>query len=143
MRWGWRALGIAPGLPLPRRINTAILGVGVVGVAIATSVDEASLARWRAYGRCHQGALAIKRGYLDVGLRLLRADFDELGGSKPALRVNAVLMAGRAGQTADGLAAVEGRWHGREHRRTLGNIRGAAPQDELDQDETGLVRIPK
>jgi hypothetical protein len=34
MRWGWGALGIAPGLPLPRRINTAILGVGVVGVAI-------------------------------------------------------------------------------------------------------------
>jgi predicted ATPase/DNA-binding winged helix-turn-helix (wHTH) protein len=69
-----------------------------------------SLARWRAYGRCHQGALAIKRGDLNAGLRLLRAGFDELGGSKPALRVNALLMAealGRAGQTADGLAAVE------------------------------------
>jgi predicted ATPase len=69
-----------------------------------------SLARWRAYGRCHQGALAIKRGDLNAGLRLLRAGFDELGGSKPALRVNALLMAeamGRAGQMADGLAAVE------------------------------------
>ena len=40
MRWGWGALGIAPGLPLPRRINTAILGVGVVGVAIATSYEQ-------------------------------------------------------------------------------------------------------
>jgi hypothetical protein len=40
-----------------------------------------SLARLRAYGRCHQGALAIKRGDLNTGLRLLHAGFDELGGS--------------------------------------------------------------
>jgi hypothetical protein len=38
-----------------------------------------SLAHWRTYGRCHQGALAIKRGDLDAGLRLLQAGFPELG----------------------------------------------------------------
>jgi hypothetical protein len=31
-------------------------------------------------------------------LRLLRAGFDELGGSKPALRVNALLIANRGHQ---------------------------------------------
>jgi predicted ATPase len=69
-----------------------------------------SLADWRAYGRCHQEALAIKRGDLNAGLRLLHAGFDELGGSRPALRVNTLLMIealGRAGQIADGLAAAE------------------------------------
>ena len=70
-----------------------------------------SLAHWRAFGRCHQGALAIMHGDLNAGLRLLRVGFDELGGSGAvALRVNALLMIealGRAGQIADGLAAIE------------------------------------
>ncbi|HEX3524230.1 MAG TPA: hypothetical protein VHT52_19340, partial [Stellaceae bacterium] len=69
------------------------------------------LALWRAYGRCHQGALAIKRGDRNAGLRLLRAGFDDLGGSSSAfLRADAVLMIealGRAGQIADGLAEIE------------------------------------
>jgi predicted ATPase/DNA-binding winged helix-turn-helix (wHTH) protein len=71
-----------------------------------------SLTQWRAYGHCHQGALAIKRGDLDAGLRLLHAGFDELDrGSRSALlRVNTLVMIealGRAGQIADGLAAIE------------------------------------
>jgi predicted ATPase/DNA-binding winged helix-turn-helix (wHTH) protein len=70
-----------------------------------------SLAYWRAHGRWHQGALAVKRGDLNAGLRLLRAGFDEFGGSRSALlRFNSVLMIealGRAGQIADGLAMVE------------------------------------
>jgi len=71
-----------------------------------------SLTQWRAYGRCHQGALAIRRGDLNAGLRLLRAGFDELDrGSRSALlRVNALVMIealGRAGQIADGLVAIE------------------------------------
>jgi predicted ATPase/DNA-binding winged helix-turn-helix (wHTH) protein len=82
---------------------------GYVGMLLDHSTRH-SLANWRAYGRCHQGALAIKRGDLNTGLRLLHAGFDELGGSRPALRVNTLLMIealGRAGQIADGLAEVE------------------------------------
>jgi hypothetical protein len=80
-----------------------------VGMLLDRSTRH-SLAHWRAYGRCHQGALAIKRGDLNAGLRLLRAGFHELGGSTPALPVDAFLMIealGRAGPIADGLVAVE------------------------------------
>ena len=69
-----------------------------------------SLAYWRAYGRCHQGALAIARGDLNAGLQLLRAGFDERGGSRLARQVNTLLMIealGRAGQITEGLAAIE------------------------------------
>jgi predicted ATPase len=55
--------------------------------------------------------LVIKRGDVVTGLRLLRAGFDELGGANsPVLRLIVFLIAealGRAGQIADGLAAVE------------------------------------
>jgi len=76
-------------------------------------VDHAtrhSLTYWHAYGSCHQGALAITRGDLNAGLRLLRAGFHELRGFRPALQVSTLLMIealGRAGQIADGLAAIE------------------------------------
>jgi hypothetical protein len=69
-----------------------------------------SLTYWRAYGHCHQGALAITRGDLNAGLRLLRAGFDERGASRLARQVNTLLMIealGRAGQIADGLVAIE------------------------------------
>jgi predicted ATPase len=69
-----------------------------------------SLVDWRAHGRCYQGALAIKRGDLYAGLRLLRAGFDQLRSSRSALRVSNFLMIealGRAGQIADGLVAIE------------------------------------
>ena len=36
-----------------------------------------ALARWQAYGLSRQGALAIKRGDVVTGLRLLRGGFDE------------------------------------------------------------------
>jgi hypothetical protein len=69
-----------------------------------------SLTYWRAYGRCHQGALAITRGDVNAGLRLLRAGFDDRGASRLARQVNTLLMIealGRAGQIADGLVAIE------------------------------------
>jgi predicted ATPase/DNA-binding winged helix-turn-helix (wHTH) protein len=69
-----------------------------------------SLTHWTAHVRCHQGALAIKRGHINAGLRLLGAGLDERGGSSSALRVNALLMIealGRAGPIGDGLAAIE------------------------------------
>jgi predicted ATPase/DNA-binding winged helix-turn-helix (wHTH) protein len=70
-----------------------------------------ALAYWRSFGRCYQGAVAIKRGDLDAGLALLRAGIYELGGFTSILQLNAFLMVdalGRAGQITDGLAVVEG-----------------------------------
>jgi predicted ATPase len=68
------------------------------------------LAHWRACGRSFQGVLVIQRGDVITGLRLLRAVFDEFGEAGSAvLRFIAILMAeasGRAGQNAEGLAAI-------------------------------------
>jgi predicted ATPase len=70
-----------------------------------------ALAFWRAWGRSFQGVLVIQRGDIITGLRLLRAGFDEIGEAGFAIfRLIAILMAealGRAGQIADGLAAIE------------------------------------
>jgi predicted ATPase/DNA-binding winged helix-turn-helix (wHTH) protein len=69
-----------------------------------------ALARWRAFGRSYQGVLLIQRGDLNIGLRLLRAGFDERGAAGSVPRFFTLRMAealGRAGQIADGLAAIE------------------------------------
>jgi predicted ATPase len=80
-----------------------------VGMLLEDSRNYA-LSRWCAYGRCHQGALAIQRGDLSTGLRLLRAGLEELGDPRSAPLLFRFVMAevlGRAGQIADGLAAIE------------------------------------
>jgi predicted ATPase len=70
-----------------------------------------ALGRWRACGRSFQGVLVIQRGDVITGLRLLRAGLDEFGEAGSAvLRLIAFLMAealGRAGQNAEGLAAID------------------------------------
>jgi predicted ATPase len=70
-----------------------------------------ALALWRACGRSFQGVLVIQHGDVITGLRLLRAGFDEFGEAGAAvLRLIAFLMAealGRAGQSAEGLAAID------------------------------------
>jgi predicted ATPase len=70
-----------------------------------------ALALWRAYGRGIQGVLVIQRGDVITGLRLLRAGLDAFGEAGSArLQFLALLMAealGRAGQNAEGLAAIE------------------------------------
>jgi predicted ATPase/DNA-binding winged helix-turn-helix (wHTH) protein len=69
-----------------------------------------ALARWRAWGLSHQGVLVIQRGDLGIGLRLLHAGFAEPGAAGAVPRLFTFLMAealGRAGQIADGLAAIE------------------------------------
>ncbi len=66
--------------------------------------------RWRALGRSYQAVLVIQRGDLSTGLRLLRAAFTEPAAAGSAPRLFTFLMAealGRAGQIADGLAAIE------------------------------------
>jgi predicted ATPase/DNA-binding winged helix-turn-helix (wHTH) protein len=67
---------------------------------------------WHAWGRSHQGVLVIHRGDVITGLRLLRAGFDELGEARSALRFLTFLgelaeALGRAGQIAEGLAAID------------------------------------
>ncbi len=69
-----------------------------------------ALARWRVFGRCYQGVLVIQRGDVNTGLRLLRAAFAEPAAAGSVPRLFTFLMAealGRAGQIADGLAAIE------------------------------------
>jgi predicted ATPase/DNA-binding winged helix-turn-helix (wHTH) protein len=70
-----------------------------------------ALALWRACGRSFQGVLVIQRGDVITGLRLLRAGFDEFDEAGSAvLRSIALLRAetlGRAGQNAEGLAAID------------------------------------
>jgi predicted ATPase/DNA-binding winged helix-turn-helix (wHTH) protein len=80
-----------------------------VEMLLAHSTRHA-LARWRAFGRSHQGVLLIQRGDLSGGLRLLRAGFDEPGAAGSVPRFFTFLLAealGRARQIADGLAAIE------------------------------------
>ena len=96
--------------PIALLVGDLAVAEHYVGILLDHSIRHA-LAHWGAYGRCHQGALVIKRGDVVTGLRLLRAGMDELGEAEsPILRLIAFLMAealGRAGQIADGLAAVE------------------------------------
>ena len=82
-----------------------------VGMLLDHSTRHA-LPLWHAWGRSHQAVLVIHRGDVITGLRLLRTAFDELGKSRSPFRFLTFLgeMAealGRAGQIAEGLAAIE------------------------------------
>jgi predicted ATPase len=71
-----------------------------------------SRVRWHAFGRSHQGVLAIKRGDLHAGLQLLRSGLDDLGELNASFRHFMFLgeMAqalGRIGQVGEGLSALE------------------------------------
>ncbi len=73
-----------------------------------------ALGRWQLYGRAYEGAVAIKRGDIATGLRLLRACFKEFGETGLAaprfMRFAASDMAealALAGQIADGLVAID------------------------------------
>jgi predicted ATPase/DNA-binding winged helix-turn-helix (wHTH) protein len=73
-----------------------------------------ALVHWQLYGLGYQGAVAISRGDVATGLRRLRSCFEELGETGITaprfMRFAAVYMAeglGRAGEIADGLAAVD------------------------------------
>jgi predicted ATPase len=80
---------------------------------ITTLLDHSTrhaLPFWCSMGRFFQGILVIRRGELGPGLRLLRAGFDQLGGSgwiSVMLLSELAASFGRAGQTTEGLAAAE------------------------------------
>jgi hypothetical protein len=68
-----------------------------------------ALGLWRAVGACHQGVLAVKRGDVMTGSRLLRAGCDKLGNSRPASQFVALLITealGHAGQVPEGFAEL-------------------------------------
>jgi predicted ATPase len=81
------------------------------GLILLDHSTRHALPHWRACGRSFQGVLVIRRGDVITRLRLLRAGLDEFGEAGSAvLRLIAFLMAealGRAGQNADGLAAID------------------------------------
>jgi len=67
---------------------------------------------WRELARMFEGLLAVSRGDVVGGLRLLCAGFDELGESLPAFdhvkfQSDIAETLGRAGQIADGLTVAE------------------------------------
>jgi predicted ATPase/DNA-binding winged helix-turn-helix (wHTH) protein len=68
-----------------------------------------ALTRWRAFCRSYQGVLAIHRGDLSIGLRLLRDGIAEPApaGSGRLFRFVMAEAFGRAGQIVDGFATVE------------------------------------
>jgi predicted ATPase len=106
------SLGLALGLaacPIALFIGDLALAEHYVEMLLDHSTRHA-LARWRALGRSYQGVLLIERGDLSIGLQLLRAGFAEPGAAGSVPRHFRFLMAealGRAGQIADGLAAIE------------------------------------
>jgi predicted ATPase/DNA-binding winged helix-turn-helix (wHTH) protein len=82
-----------------------------------TLLDHAkqhALVHWQLYGWAYQGAVAIRRGDIATGLRLLRSCFEELGETGITaprfMRFAAVDLAdglAKAGQIADAFAAVD------------------------------------
>jgi len=96
--------------PIALSVGDLVAAEHYVGMLLDHST-RFGLTFWAARGRSYQGALAIKRGDVDTGLPLLRAGFDELGEARPAvLGLIELLMPealGRAGQVAEGLAAIE------------------------------------
>jgi predicted ATPase len=73
-----------------------------IGMLIDHSTRHA-LMHWRAHGACYQAALAIKRGDVITGSRLLRAGLNEVGDSRPASHSVLMIEAlGHAGQVLAG-----------------------------------------
>jgi tetratricopeptide (TPR) repeat protein len=97
--------------PIALWVGNLVAAEKYVGMLLDHSTRHA-LARWQALGRRHQAMLAIERGDVTGGLRLLRAGFDELGTAHTAFRLLPFLSGmaealGRAGQIADGLVTIE------------------------------------
>jgi predicted ATPase len=71
--------------------------------------DAPWVRHWRAIGACQQGVLAIKRGDVVTGSRLLRTGFNEFGDFKPTLQMVALLMTealGHAGRVPEGVVEL-------------------------------------
>ena len=106
------SLGLALALaacPIALRIGD-LAAAERYGAMLLDHATKHALARWRVFSRAYQAVLLMQRGDLGMGLRLLRAEFDQPGGAGSVPRFFAFRMAealGRAGQAADGLAAID------------------------------------
>jgi predicted ATPase/DNA-binding winged helix-turn-helix (wHTH) protein len=106
-----------------------------------------SLTRWRAFGRSHQGVLAIKRGDITTGLQLLRSGLDELGEVNASFRhfmfLNEMAKAlGRVGQISEGLSALEeaiARADETEERWSIAELLRVKGELLLSQDAPGAA----
>jgi predicted ATPase/DNA-binding winged helix-turn-helix (wHTH) protein len=83
--------------------------------SVAMLLDHSAkhvLALWHAWARCLEGALFIRRGDVEPGLRLLRTALDELRGSEFALPYTVFLGAlaealSGVGQVTQGIVAID------------------------------------
>jgi predicted ATPase/DNA-binding winged helix-turn-helix (wHTH) protein len=107
---------ISLGLVLARAACPIALWVGDLAAAdhyVEMLLDDSTrhaLSRWRAFGRSYQGMLAVQRGDLTTGLRLLRAAFGEPAAVGFVPQLVSLFLAealGRSGQIADGLGTIE------------------------------------
>ena len=103
------SLGMAA-CPIALLVGDLVAAEHYVGMLLEHSTRHA-LPHWRAYGRCYQGALVMRRGDIRSGVGLLRAGFAELGEAQSAVlrlvKLLAVETLGHAGQIADGLTSIE------------------------------------
>jgi hypothetical protein len=103
------ALGMAA-CPIALLVGDLVAAEHYVGMLLEHSTRHA-LPVWRAYGRCFQGALVMRRGDIRSGVGLLRAGFADLGEAQSAVlrlvKLLAVETLGHAGHTADGLSLIE------------------------------------
>jgi predicted ATPase len=104
----WALAGVCP---IALSVGDLAAAEHYVGMLLDHSTKY-GLARRHAFGLSQQGALAVKRGDLNAGLRLLRAGFNEFGEIRSGfgyleLRGTLAGALGDAGQVAEGLAVIE------------------------------------
>jgi predicted ATPase len=94
--------------------NGDLAAAGHYADALLDHAKRHALAHWQLYGWGYQGAVAIRRGDVASGLRLLRLCYEELGETGITaprfMRFAAVYTAeglGKAGQIADALDAID------------------------------------
>jgi predicted ATPase len=101
------ALGLGA-CPIALRVGDLATAERYIGILLDHSTRH-GLTHWRALGACYQGALAIKRGEVAAGSRLLRAGFNQLDDAKWGLQYTVFLMTealGHLGQISEGLVEV-------------------------------------
>ena len=97
------ALALA-GCPIPLMVGDLAAAEHYAGMLLDHSKRHA-LPVWHAFGRCHQGMVAIKRGDIGTGLHCLQAALDEIGVAAIRLphvgaAVNRISRAPRRGRRA-------------------------------------------
>jgi predicted ATPase/DNA-binding winged helix-turn-helix (wHTH) protein len=134
--------------------NGDLVAAGQYADILLDHAKRHALVHWQLYGWGYQGAVAISRGDVAAGLRLLRSCYEELGETGVTaprfVRFAATYMAeglGKAGQIVDALDALDDAiaraertkelWQFPELLRVKGELvllQGAAPQTAAAED---------